>query len=325
MNFESFLLRREHHYMSLIQFLVSISVTLPWTKKSILEMACDTSESSHKTLVEEMTSTHGDDYRDSLNVLRERNPAFSEQSFRVNRTATEPNLFYNEWQEVEQDDGGNSKSVGSLKNSPRGRKTSTQKKKEKRKRKNKRKAESIGNIYFEHGETMDGNEWRRQGRTIAQQEEKKEKDSCGKTFSDKEDCESGREDCESDRERCSEKVKEAQVVVDEPIIEIDIASETSNFTARLICKSAMPVWRKPQKREKNEEETEEAEEAEEISHSEQEVKKKSKKKNKKKVLVVHFHGGGFIAMSSYSHQEYTRKWAQQVSSLAYYISNLKGK
>lgn len=27
-------------------------------------------------------------------------------------------------------------------------------------------------------------------------------------------------------------------------------------------------------------------------------------------LVIHYHGGGFIAMSSFSHQDYTRKWAK---------------
>lgn len=26
-------------------------------------------------------------------------------------------------------------------------------------------------------------------------------------------------------------------------------------------------------------------------------------------IVLHIHGGGFISMSSYSHQLYTRKWA----------------
>lgn len=30
-----------------------------------------------------------------------------------------------------------------------------------------------------------------------------------------------------------------------------------------------------------------------------------------RALIVHYHGGGFIAMSSYSHQDYSRKWARQ--------------
>lgn len=30
------------------------------------------------------------------------------------------------------------------------------------------------------------------------------------------------------------------------------------------------------------------------------------------VLIVHIHGGGFISMSSRSHQTYTRKWAKQL-------------
>ena len=28
-----------------------------------------------------------------------------------------------------------------------------------------------------------------------------------------------------------------------------------------------------------------------------------------KALIIYFHGGGFIAMSSFSHEMYTRKWA----------------
>ena len=30
-----------------------------------------------------------------------------------------------------------------------------------------------------------------------------------------------------------------------------------------------------------------------------------------RALILHFHGGGFIAMSSYSHQDYSRQWARQ--------------
>ncbi|MBY0308878.1 MAG: alpha/beta hydrolase, partial [Phycisphaerales bacterium] len=30
-----------------------------------------------------------------------------------------------------------------------------------------------------------------------------------------------------------------------------------------------------------------------------------------RALIIHFHGGGFIAMSSYSHQDYSRRWAKQ--------------
>lgn len=33
------------------------------------------------------------------------------------------------------------------------------------------------------------------------------------------------------------------------------------------------------------------------------------KPTKVESLVMHIHGGGFIGMSSYSHQIYTRKWA----------------
>lgn len=29
-------------------------------------------------------------------------------------------------------------------------------------------------------------------------------------------------------------------------------------------------------------------------------------------IVLHIHGGGFISMSSYSHQVYTRKWANDI-------------
>lgn len=31
-----------------------------------------------------------------------------------------------------------------------------------------------------------------------------------------------------------------------------------------------------------------------------------------KRVVIHFHGGGFVAMSSFSHQTYTRKWANHL-------------
>jgi len=34
------------------------------------------------------------------------------------------------------------------------------------------------------------------------------------------------------------------------------------------------------------------------------------KKDDSRTLVVHFHGGGFVAMSSFSHQDYTRRWAR---------------
>jgi acetyl esterase/lipase len=33
------------------------------------------------------------------------------------------------------------------------------------------------------------------------------------------------------------------------------------------------------------------------------------KPNKFSTVILHIHGGGFIGMSSYSHQIYTRKWA----------------
>ena len=33
-------------------------------------------------------------------------------------------------------------------------------------------------------------------------------------------------------------------------------------------------------------------------------------------LVIHFHGGGFIATSSFSHQNYTRIWANSLPNAA---------
>lgn len=29
-------------------------------------------------------------------------------------------------------------------------------------------------------------------------------------------------------------------------------------------------------------------------------------------IIIHIHGGGFISMSSFSHQNYTRVWANQI-------------
>ena len=36
-------------------------------------------------------------------------------------------------------------------------------------------------------------------------------------------------------------------------------------------------------------------------------------------IVVHIHGGGFISMSSRSHQTYTRKWAKETKSVLFSI------
>lgn len=43
---------------------------------------------------------------------------------------------------------------------------------------------------------------------------------------------------------------------------------------------------------------------------------KSKKVNvQQRALIVHVHGGGFIAMSSGSHQNYTRMWANELAGV----------
>jgi hormone-sensitive lipase len=38
----------------------------------------------------------------------------------------------------------------------------------------------------------------------------------------------------------------------------------------------------------------------------------SPKRTVAKALVIHVHGGGFVAMSSGSHQSYSRVWANQL-------------
>jgi len=30
-------------------------------------------------------------------------------------------------------------------------------------------------------------------------------------------------------------------------------------------------------------------------------------------MIIHIHGGGFVAMSSATHQNYTRKWANELN------------
>lgn len=39
---------------------------------------------------------------------------------------------------------------------------------------------------------------------------------------------------------------------------------------------------------------------------------RSKKQTLVKKIIIHYHGGGFVAMSSFSHQTYTRKWANHM-------------
>ena len=38
--------------------------------------------------------------------------------------------------------------------------------------------------------------------------------------------------------------------------------------------------------------------------------------NKIDTIVIHVHGGGFISMSSFSHQVYTRPWANCADNMA---------
>lgn len=33
----------------------------------------------------------------------------------------------------------------------------------------------------------------------------------------------------------------------------------------------------------------------------------------KQTIILHIHGGGFISMSSYMHQFYTRRWAKKMN------------
>ncbi len=46
----------------------------------------------------------------------------------------------------------------------------------------------------------------------------------------------------------------------------------------------------------------------------QTVKNTFKKKNDApKTVIFHIHGGGFISMSSFIHQSYTRRWANSLN------------
>ncbi|MDP2436253.1 MAG: alpha/beta hydrolase [archaeon] len=56
------------------------------------------------------------------------------------------------------------------------------------------------------------------------------------------------------------------------------ASESDSITARFLSSTKLPCWNKSTAR-------------------------------ADRVMILHFHGGGFIAMSSYSHQDYSRQWA----------------
>lgn len=46
-------------------------------------------------------------------------------------------------------------------------------------------------------------------------------------------------------------------------------------------------------------------------------RKSQSKSRLSKALIVYFHGGGFIAMSSFSHEMYTRKWAVDTGMLQF--------
>lgn len=42
------------------------------------------------------------------------------------------------------------------------------------------------------------------------------------------------------------------------------------------------------------------------------ITNKEEKKGIQNALVIHVHGGGFVSMSSGSHQNYTRVWANEL-------------
>ena len=41
--------------------------------------------------------------------------------------------------------------------------------------------------------------------------------------------------------------------------------------------------------------------------------KKPKNRSLQSKIIIHFHGGGFVVMDSFSHQNYTRRWANDLS------------
>jgi acetyl esterase/lipase len=96
----------------------------------------------------------------------------------------------------------------------------------------------------------------------------------------------------ADKERMSDgklmQESESQVFAIET--DVDGHENGKTFSARLITSKSLPIWK---------------------SDAAPSSSSSSSTLTSPNTLVVHFHGGGFIAMSSYSHQEYTRKWAQQ--------------